>query len=394
MSLISPLLEVPPWIEKGLKSGEFFREGGIIRRTANGEIAAHLKEVGNPGDLMKMLDAALSPRHSQAMGQFSSLLNLSMIGAGIGLINLGVSVVTLAVMIKRFNDIEKKIDELFEEFKQEFEQDRESNLQAGLMAAENAATAALAGDSTNAREYAGQAIDRLIEAQVAIRKSVAHASRGGDSRILLAQLTRAMQVDALLVRCFLEREDFANANKLLSDALKKHRVKARVTITRLLGNHRAVYFHPTVSDEDLWRFVEIRRWLSDREIDRNALLAEAVLAERRDFWNHDVIADMDAVSKRRSMRERLSRKSASDYEDMPRHLRALSDCEGVIENYRRMQGYQAEFQAIERLGISHREWQQAQDEALAKAEINLAEYDGYVLLVNTEYLESLDRKAS
>ena len=371
----------------------------------------HLKEIGNIGNNPNLAGGALktalnastgglasvgfgavdavvsAQRHNQIMQQLSALTNLTTMVSGIGLINLGISAVSLAVMVSRLNDIEEKIDKIFDEFGK----DREANLQAGLRNADNASTAANAGDTQNAREYASQARNRLSEAQELIKRSVKEAELRGDNSKLLAHLTRAMQVDTVLVRCFLELEDFANATKHLNDALYQYHELARLTVNRLLGNSRAAYFHPTVSNEDLWRFAEIRGWLSDRDLDRNALLAEAVLAERRDFWNPDVIADIDATEKRRSMRERLSRKSASEYDDSPPHLRALADCEVLIENYRRMQGYQAEIEAIRRLRISHSDWQKAQDDALAKAEIDLAEYDDYVFLVNTEQLESLEQ---
>ncbi len=413
MPWISVQLEVAPRIMEGLANGTLTRMGGVVRDAATGEIVSHLKEIGNivnnpnlaGGGLKMLMDASTgglasvgfgaldtvisSQRHNQIMQQFSALTNLTTMVGGIGLINLGVSAVSLAVMVRRFNDIEKKIDRLFDEF----EQDREANLQAGLDAANDASTAAEAGDMSNAREYAVQAIDRLREARKIIHDNVKKSQSKNDNKLLLAHLSRAMQVDAVLIRSYLENEDFANVKRRLSQGLPEYRKQAQLTVNRLLGDRRAVFFHPTVSDKDLWRFVEIRRWLSDRDVDHNALLAEAVLAERHDFWNPDVIADIDATKKRRAIRKRLSRDSGSDYENLPRHLRALADCDGLIENYRRMQGFQAEIEAIERLGISHSEWQKAQDEALAKAGIDFAEYDDYVFLVNTEQLESLDRNS-
>ena len=406
MPLLEVVFDVPPEIVGGIANGALERAGGVIREQGSKQVVMWLREgtqIANnsnlAGGVLKSLlnvssggltgvafgalDAVVAAnRHNQIMQQFSTLTNLVTIVGGIGIVNLGVSAISLAVLVKRFRDIEKQLEGLFEEL----QKDRNSNLQAGIDAAQDAATAAKVGDIENKRFYARQAIGRLRQARIPILDNARELQTGGDNEKLLAHVSLAMQVDTVRIRCYLANEDLENAKEHLDQALADYREMVRLTVSRLLGDRRAVYFHYTVSEEDLWRFVGIRKWLSDRDVTLPFLLQETMFAERRDFWNQELVKDIDAADKRRSIRERLSRTSMGSLGSFPPHLRALAMSDAIIENFQRLEGFHAEIKAIERLGLSHSEWEQQQEEALAKAEINLAEHDDYVLFVDTQWL--------
>lgn len=103
-------------------------------------------------------------------------------------------------------------------------------------------------------------------------------------------------------------------------------------------------------------------------------MANARQGNRRDFWNNDV-ADNKGVKK----------------PGQQRYLDALTQSELLIENYQRFRGFHAEIEAIEQLGITREEWEKQQEEALAKAEKNLAdftnleEYDDYIVFVDQDW---------
>ena len=86
-----------------------------------------------------------------------------------------------------------------------------------------------------------------------------------------------------------------------------------------------------------------------------------------------------------SRRVHLPNRSKGESEDHP-HIDVLTQSELLIENYQRFQGFYAEIEAIERLGIKHSEWEKQQREALERAEINLANHDDYVALVDNDAL--------
>lgn len=400
------VFDVPPEIVRGLATGALERVGGVIRDKGSKQVVMWLREgaqIANNSDLAGgvlrsvlnlgsgglssviygALDAAVAAnRHNQIMQQFSALSNLVTMVGGIGVVNLGVSAVSLAVLVKRFRDIEKQLEGLYEEF----QKDRNSYLQAGLDAAQDAATAAEAGDIENKRFYARQAIDRLRQARTLILDRTRELQSSGDNDNLLAHVSQAMQVDTVRIRCYLDNQDLGNAKKHLDRALTEYRDMVHLTVSKLLGDRRAVYFHHTVNEEDLWRYVGIRKWLSDRDVTLPFLLQETMLAERHDFWNQNIVRHIDAADKRRSIRERLSPNAKGTLESLPPHLLALAKSDAIIENFQRLEGFQSEIEAVERLGLSHSEWEKQQEEALAKAKINLAEHDDYVFLVDEEWL--------
>ena len=400
------VFDVPPEIVRGLATGALERVGGVIREQGSKQVVMWLREgaqiannsslaggvlrsvlnVGSgglTGVAFGALDAVVAAqRHNQIMQQFGALTNLVGMVGGIGVVNLGISAVSLAVLVKRLHDIENQLEKLHEEF----QRDRDANLQAGLEAAQDAATAAIEGDHENKRSYALQAIDRLRQARVHVLDKVRELESGGNNELLLGRLSQAMQIDAVRIRCYLERDDLFNAKRHLSQSLVDYRELARTTVHRMLGSSRAVFFHPTVSDEDLWRYVMICKWLSDRDVDLPFLLQESFFAERHDFWNQDIVKDIDASVKKLSIRERLSPKGKANVDSLPPHLLALAESDALIENFQRLEGFHAEIEAIERLGTKHSELEKQQEDALAKAEINLAEHDDYVLFVDTEWL--------
>ncbi len=400
------VFDVPPAIVRGLATGALERVGGVIRETGSKQVVMWLREgakIADNSDLAAgvlksvldvgsggfagvafgALDAVVAAnRHNQIMQQFGALTNLVGIVGGIGVANLAVSAVSLAVILKRFNEIEKQVVAIYDEL----QRDHNSYLQAGIDAAQDSAAAAKAGDIENKRFYARQAIDRLRQARILILNRAETLQTKGDNDNLLAHVSQAMQVDSVRIRCYLDNDDLENAKRHLQEPLAEYRKMLRLTVNRLLGTKRAIYFHHTVSDEDLWRYVGIRKWLSDRDIDLSFLLQETLFAERHDFWNPDIVKDVDDSVKRLSIRKRLSPLGKSSLESIPPHLLVLAKCDVLIENFRRLEGFQAEIESIERLGVSVPEWEMQFATRLAEKEISLAEHQDYALLVDKDWL--------
>ena len=178
-------------------------------------------------------------------------------------------------------------------------------------------------------------------------------------------LEQAMRLDTLYSRCMLELENISQAKNFLDGNLVDYRETSRCIVHRHLGTNRAAYFQHSVPESDLLRYIAVEHWLRP---DENRLL-EILRANRRDFWNTDV-ADGKGIKK----------------PGMNQYLEGLAQSELLIENLDRFNGIYAEIDAIERLGVKHSVFDQQQEEALAKAEINLAEHDDYVLIVDTQWL--------
>lgn len=399
------LLRFPPKIIAGLLSGELRLWGGVVRNAANGQIVALLQEGGSiasnsnlGGGLLKtLLDASsgglastvtgavnaavTAHSHFLIMQQLHGLTALVGIVGGIGVLNLAVSVISTGILLKRLADLERAIEGLYEHVSKEFSQDRQVKMEAAIHAATDALNM---DDPYNRNLEAHFAIGQLFAARQHIWRDIdmLKGSLGfANNQLMQNNILQAMQLDTLRSRCLLEIDEVRRAKDYLLDRLRAYSETSRLLIHRHLGVHRAVYFHKSVRETDLFRYLAIERWLCE---DEHRLL-QIILANRHDFWNHDVADDSRIVKPNRSHRVHLPFRKKDDSDENP-HIDALTQSELLIENYRRLQGMHAEVEAIERLGITHAEWEQQQDEALAKAEINLAEHQDYVLLVDKQWL--------
>ena len=405
------ILRFPPKIIAGLLSGELRLWGGVVRNAANGQIVALLKEGGSiagnsnlGGGLLKtLLDASTgglstavtgavnaavtAHSHFLIMQQLHGLTTLVGIVGGIGVLNLAVSVISTGILLKRLADLEKAIEGLYEHVSKEFSQDRHVKMEAAIQAATDALNM---NDPYNRNLQAHSAIGQLYAARQHIWRDLdtLKGSLGyANNQLMQNNILQAMQLDTLRSRCLLELDEVCRAKDYLLDKLDAYWETTRMLIHRHLGEHRAVYFHKSVRESDLFRYLAIERWLSAN----GDHLLQIILAHRQDFWNHHVADDSKIVKPNRSQRISLPFRKKDGSEENP-HIDALTQSELLIENYRRLQGIHAEIEAVERLGISYSEWEKRQEEALAKAENNLAdftnikEYDDYVLLVDKEWL--------
>ena len=412
MPLIEVMLEVAPRIALGLASGQLERVGGVVREAGSKQVVMWLREGGliesNPdlaGGLLKAVLqassggmvstftgaanlAATARSHYMIMQGLGALTNLVGVVGGIGVLNLAATTVSTTILLKRLSELERGIEGLYEHISREFSADRQVKLEAAI----HAATDALNMDGPlNRNLQANSAIDKLFAARQHIWREVdALKGSSGDSannQLMQNNILQAMQLDSLRSRCLLEINELPRAKAYLVDKLESYRETSRLLVHRLLGEHRAVYFHKSVQESDLFRYLAIEFWLHAKG-DR---LLEILLANRHDFWNQEVADESKIAKPGKARRVHLPNRSKGESEDHP-HIDALTQSELLIENYQRFQGIQAEIEAIERLGITHSEWEKQVDEALSIADVKLEDYNDYVLLIDQEFLDSAKRQ--
>ena len=406
MPLLEVVLKVPEAIASGLASGVLERVGGVVRHADSKQIVMWLREGGqiagnsdlaggflrpllnaSSGGLLSatssVANAAITARsHHLIMQQLNGISRMLGVVGGIGVVNIAVSAVSLGLLLRRLNEIEGKIEAIH----LEVQRDRDVNLRAGLDAAQDAAAA---GDERNRRLHAMRAVDRLRDAHVLVVDDLNQQLTHGDERQLAAELSQAMQLDMIRIRCYMDIEDIANARRNLKAALKVYREAAKQSISMLLGTERAVYFHPAVCDDDLWRFVAILQWQREARIAPDSVLVEALLASRHDFWNPEAAPDSDEPDRLAFLHNLIPQHDPEPAREEPKHILALALSEGLIENFERLQGLLVEIDAIERLGINFSVWESQQQAALAKAGVDLESHDDYVGLVDEDELRRL-----
>ena len=138
------VFDVPPEIVRGLATGALERVGGVIRETGSKQVAMWLREgaqIANNSNLaggvlksllnvgsggltgvaFDALDAVIAAnRHNQIMQQFGALTNLVTLVGGIGVLNLGATVISTSIVLKRMNDLEQAIKSLNVEIVKQF----------------------------------------------------------------------------------------------------------------------------------------------------------------------------------------------------------------------------------------------------------------------------------
>ncbi len=406
MPQIQVMLEVPLKIAVGLASGQLERMGGVIVDRGSKQVVAWLREGGqisNNSDLAAELlrsvlqasssgaarplaaaaNAAFAVRSNYLLFQsLEALSNLVEFATAIAVLDLAATAFSAAIVLKRIRDLEKRIERLYKHISSEFSRDRQVKLEAAI----HTASDALNMHNPDSKSFhANSAIIRLFEARQHIWREVemlkGSSSGATNNQLMQDNLLQAMHLDTLRGRCLHEIDQVGLATAYLSDKLEAYRETSRLLVHRHLGEHRAVFFHKSVSERDLKRYLAIETWLRPSE-DR---LWEILLANRQDFWNNDVGKDPKIAKGGKFSHLSLPYHRKGEPEDSTL-LQVLTRSEILIENYQRFRGDIAELRSIERFGITATEWEQQQEEALARAEINLSEHDDYVLLVDKEWL--------
>ena len=418
MPVVNVPLEFPLDIIAGLASGKYERVGGIIRMAQNKQVVSWLLEGGDissnsdlaSGALKALLQASTGNvaavaagaanaaitghSHQQILREMLRLSNLMQFAGGIGVLNVGISVLSLVVLSKQMRDLSNEIKNLHALVAKEFAKFQQVNLDTAIVTAEGALSSP---PGVHKDMEIVLAKNQLYSARQHIFYDIDPAAYSSaitveNNQFLQTNLLLALHVDTLRIRCLLEQDrdggGLQPAKDYLSICLKQYLELTRLLVNRWLGYRRAVFFHKkTVSELDLYRYIAIEQWLKNKD---NVLL-ELILSNRPDFWDMDVVSDMQVSDGKLAFLKLKPAKGDDGDGKIPVHLAALTQSEILIENYQRLQGLEAEIKAIERLGLSHFQWKTEVDLALENAEVNLAEHNDFVLLFDDEYLESLNR---
>ena len=378
MPAIEVLLEVPPAIVQGLANGTLERVGGVIREVGNKQVVAWLREGGkiasNPNILTGLVQAtggvgsvATGILNTVVSAHSHDLIKKEIARQGImlgtmGILNIAISGCTLYILNRRINHLGEQIEKIAAEF----DRDRWIKLSAALESMRDVAEAE--GDSykhdvLRLNQELNEGRKHILD-KVEDRLTDSIGSEQG--QIAQDYLLLAMQVDTMRIRCYLETDEHKMARDRLKERLEDYRERTGVFVHKLLGVHHARYFHELVDIEDLARYIRIEGWLRGKD----DVLMDVIKDYRGDFWNQDAIQD---IIPGRSLPGRPS-------EESTQHLTALAQAELLIENFQRLEGFEGELDAIERLGL--KEW----EDLASAADFNIDEHNDYVLLVDKDRL--------
>lgn len=370
MPTVNATFYIPKPIAQGLANGIYERIGGVIREANSKKIVAWLREGSEAGKILESV--------------------LPNVGAVSGILNLAVSTVGFAVVLKRLGTIELQLQqaqEVLQTIGYKIDLSFYANFRSALDLAINAFTM---NNAENRKMSAIQAINRFLEAEHHYTK-LTDLEIGNGSQVADEYLSTLCLAYVTEVRCYLELEEIDTARRRLQEGIAIIRPRFEKHISTLLTSNPAAYLHPSLKEEvGLKRLTKVYQWLEPGldesdvfELQRENLFK---LAQSPSEWANtlpqairipkgggstaltNVFNSFAKQSKK--LIETFPSKSkmhtgssetvmSSPISDIYGRLPAMMALiETMVEDDNRLAMYESEIEAIHRLGMSFQEWRQ------------------------------------
>jgi hypothetical protein len=343
---------VPQAIQHGLDSGVFERVGGVIRHTQNKQIVAWLREAGNPLPITPLA---------------APLVRL---GAAASMLNLGLTAMGFAVVLARLSALEQRlrqVQQVLVKMEQKIDLAFYANFRTGLDLVSNALTLE---HPDHRKASAFQAVNRLIEAEhhysALVDDHLQQIGPVADEYLLTVMLAYTAEV-----RCYLELDEHDKAYHRLQEGEQALRPRVEQYVTQMLTPNPAIYLQPALKQTvSLQRLTAIYQWL-DPSLDAAAVFEQVrdgcfAFNPNSDRWiktlPRSIWHSKAAIPRKEAFKPlwdiRFDDDDKSRRKVYPYILQALGVMEGMIESYRRFEGYRMEIVGIQQHNLTFHDWQQ------------------------------------
>jgi len=376
---------IADFVVNGFNDGTIERVGGALVLAATKQVIALIRGDENASSFMSIAGDAVGS------GTKATTVALECIGSGalglgsapLGVLSLAVVQMEFAVLLNRVTRIERRLQEtqvLLEQVNRKLDLGFYSNFSAALDLASRAFNME---KENNRRDAAWQAVNRLAEARRHYTK-LADYEINAKSRLATEYLATLLLAYAAEIRCYLEMEEPEEAIKLLDLGVSEIYPLAQCHVNNLLTSNRAAYLHPyLIGKVDLTRLTNSLRWF-DPTLDENRVfeqqrasylqlsrgLSEWIRTLPSAVWDPLIDGPRVAPTSTAAVKNNLLNWNLGKWFNSPgpgadierkifeRLAWTFTCIEGLIEDMRRFQGYKAEIQAIERLGIDFKKWKE------------------------------------
>lgn len=339
MQTVSATYEVSEEISIGLSNGNLQRIGGVIRNAKTQRVICCVREV---------------------KPNISPVSKLLQIGASASMLNLGLTMMGFAIVNKRLNELEQRLQkaqEILNNINRKIDLGYYANFRASL---DLAAKAIMMKNPDTRKSMAINAISDLRRADF-IYTEYADKELEQGSQIADEYLLTLLLVYVAEARCYLELEAPDTALDLLREGAAKLRPRMQKYVDLLLTSNPAAYLQPQYKGQiDLRRLTRIYQW-SDPNLDENAvfeLQRENLvnLVKDPNKWVASLPAAILAPIEVKGWMFRPPSQEDLKQEAIKRLPQVLEVIENMIETYQRFEAYKAEVEAIDQLGISFQDW--------------------------------------
>jgi tetratricopeptide (TPR) repeat protein len=278
------------------------------------------------------------------------------------ILNLGVSAIGFAVIMKRIKELEKRLEnaqKYLEKIDKKIDLSFYANFRAALDLALNAFTMSK-GD--NRRSSAMNAINRFLEAEHIYTeladKELSARSQIGDEYLLTLCLAYIAEA-----RCYLELEEFDTAIRRFQEGKNQINTRIEKYIDLLLTSNPLVYLHPQLQGHtDLLRLTKIYQWKDPSHTENSVFeILRTNMIDNDLSWNAQIdrwIEKLPAsIIEPSEIKRWLWGVSDEGRREIIRKLpNAIDEMESMIETSQRFGAYEFEVKAISQLEMSFHEW--------------------------------------
>ncbi len=364
-------LDIPDDIVNGLTNGTLERVGGVIRNSGNKRIVAWLREGGNMSRSTSS-NLQLLPSLLQVAG-----MNARTVAVVVGavtvagpLLDVAITTYTIHHLTRRIEALKKEIEEICDRIDRHFAKAESAALQTALQIANELLDTE---DSGSRREKANDVIARLVNAEKLLLMDLDDALNGNKLRKAGVLIDTVTSVNMLAARCSFDVGEENIATSRLDKNLVELKPRVDRLVHRLVGKQPALYFHKSVNDEYLDRYIHIRAWLYGDE----DVWERAIKEARKGFWNEKAVKRLFREARRFLYTWPKLRKK-------PFYIKTLPRAELLIESFQRFEGFALDMKSPER---PSRDLEMLSEEATKR----LADHDDYVLVIDQEALGRIGR---
>jgi len=373
---------IPIKIAEGLANGTLERVGGVIREVGSKQVVAWLREVPNVSqvipDPFSLISLPLDPFSSIAdlANVFVTVrgfrhLNLRLdhlehlihVNAAISALTLGTTVAGFAMINHRLDGIETRLKAMQEQLNK-IDQKIDLSFYATFRAALDMAKKAFCMDDPhNRKAMALQAIDGFAKSEHVYAAYLDQSLQNQD-RAINEYLTMLALLYLTETRCYLELGEYATASERLQEGAMRLKVFTKTYIEMLLTSNPAAYITPFVQEEiSLARLTRVYQWLEPgiQEAEVFEKLRQPLFDWHKDASMLNGFRWLQELSPAILAKPEFEKKGYfSRSEQIEQALaclpKAMAAMESVIETHNRLEGYQTEVQAMQKLGLSFQDW--------------------------------------
>ena len=366
MATIRVEFEVPDDILTGLATGKYERVGGVIRHFESKQVFAWLREGGNMsrsgGSTSTLLPSLF--RAAGMKARTAAVVAGAVTVAG-PLLDVAITGYTIYRLTERIRALKKEIAHIYDRLDKHLQETANVKLNAALKFAE----AFLEQDDYDAKKAMLPIISfQLVVAEQWLLAELRKAMKRNRLRRARNMMAAVCTVNTMAARCYLEVGDTKSAVHSLNNNIAELKPYVESLVQKLVGNQPALYFHKSVKNHYLDRYIKIRAWLDTEE----NIWASVAKEARKDFWNEKAV-------KRLFREHRRFLHTWHEIRKTPFYIKAIPRAEELIESFQRFESYALELESPDR---PSQDW-----EALSKAAAKrLADHDDYYLIIDDDAL--------